>query len=64
MYLYPPPALCVSRVTPHQAAPGQAGLGWAGGQQPCYHPPATHVVTPWHTTPLLIHPDYSDNYVS
>ena len=22
--------LCVSRVTPHQAAPGWAGLGWAG----------------------------------
>ena len=61
VYLYPLPSLpsLPLRVSgypaPGSTRLGWAGLGWAGGQQPCYHPPATHVVTPSLTTPQVIH---------
>ena len=61
VYLYPLPSLSSLPLrvsgypTPGSTRQHQAGLGWAGGQQPCYHPPATHVVTPSLTTPQVIH---------
>ena len=70
VYLYPLPSLSSLPLrvsgypTPGSTRQHQAGLGWAGGQQPCYHPPATHVVTPSLTTPpLYIHPGYPCKYM-